>query len=313
MKTPAEVRTTAARRFRASCRRWLAGHLGLPDDSAWPFAVPLGVPSEREVLADPQKTLDWRDAWSAEAESGRLKVAFAVRDWTACGRQTVPERAVFESPEAVARAAGELHTWRRALERASRLVDGEDGLREAVVHAWSVLAEWEDEDFAILLSAFRWLADNPESGLYVRQLPVEGMDTKWLTKPRMTVLRDLLAARWRASGRPVPEAQAFEAFAGLRSRPSSVRMRLLDPADRADSPTSQRRRRKSRSCRFIRESSSFPKTSSRALRSATCRAPSSFSVWARASRSSMPFPGFMRGRSSTGAMPTRGAFRFSRL
>lgn len=81
MKTPAEVRTTAARRFRASCRRWLAGHLGLPDDSAWPFAVPLGVPSEREVLADPQKTLDWRDAWSAEAESGRLKVAFAVRDW----------------------------------------------------------------------------------------------------------------------------------------------------------------------------------------------------------------------------------------
>lgn len=167
MKTPAEVRTTAARRFRASCRRWLAGHLGLPDDSAWPFAVPLGVPSEREVLADPQKTLDWRDAWSAEAESGRLKVAFAVRDWTACGRQTVPERAVFESPEAVARAAGELHTWRRALERASRLVDGEDGLREAVVRAWSVLAEWEDEDFAILLSAFRWLADNPESGLYV--------------------------------------------------------------------------------------------------------------------------------------------------
>ena len=160
MKTPAEVRTTAARRFRASCRRWLAGHLGLPDDSAWPFAVPLGVPSEREVLADPQKTLDWRDAWSAEAESGRLKVAFAVRDWTACGRQTVPERAVFESPEAVARAAGELHTWRRALERASRLVDGEDGLREALVRAWSVLAEWEDEDFAILLSAFRWLADN---------------------------------------------------------------------------------------------------------------------------------------------------------
>lgn len=145
MKTPAEVRTTAARRFRASCRRWLAGHLGLPDDSAWPFAVPLGVPSESEVLADPQKTLDWRDAWSAEAESGRLKVAFAVRDWTACGRQTVPERAVFESPEAVARAAGELHTWRRALERASRLVDGEDGLREAVVRAWSVLAEWEDE------------------------------------------------------------------------------------------------------------------------------------------------------------------------
>ena len=79
MKTPAEVRTTAARRFRASCRRWLAGHLGLPDDSAWPFAVPLGVPSEREVLADPQKTLDWRDAWSAEAESGRLKVFPNVR------------------------------------------------------------------------------------------------------------------------------------------------------------------------------------------------------------------------------------------
>ena len=57
-----------------------------------------------------------------------------------------------------------------ALERASRLVDGEDGLREVVVRA-DVLAEWEDEDFAILLSAFRWFADNPESGLYVRSCP----------------------------------------------------------------------------------------------------------------------------------------------
>ena len=174
MKTPAEVRTTAARRFRASCRRWLAGHLGLPDDSAWPFAVPLGVPSGARGPRRPAEDARLARRMERGGRIGPSQGGLRGGDWTACGRQTVPERAVFESPEAVARAAGELHTWRRALERASRLVDGEDGLREAVVRAWSVLAEWEDEDFAILLSAFRWLADNPESGLYVRQLPVEG-------------------------------------------------------------------------------------------------------------------------------------------
>lgn len=233
MKSPAEIRTAAARRFKASCRKWLGARLGLPDDSLWPLSLSLGMPSEREVLADPRRVLGWRDDWAAEAASGRIRVTFAVRDWTSCGRQNVPERAVFDSPEDVARAAGEARTWKRVLERAGRLVRGRPGLSETVVHAWSVLADWDERDFEILLSAFEWLAQNPASGLYVRQLPVEGMDTKWLTAPRRTALRSLLAAHWRAAGAPVPEAQDFEIFAGLRTKPALLRMRLLDERDRA--------------------------------------------------------------------------------
>ena len=73
MKSPAEIRTVAARRFKASCRKWLGAHLGLPDDSLWPLRLSLGMPSEREVLADPRRVLGWRDDWAAEAaraESG---------------------------------------------------------------------------------------------------------------------------------------------------------------------------------------------------------------------------------------------------
>lgn len=233
MKTPAEVRTIAARRFKASCRRWLAGRLGLPDDSVWPMTVPLGIPSEREVLSNPGKVLAWRDAWMAEVDARRIGVSITSRDWTACGRQTVPDKAVFDSVEDVARAAGEIRTWNRTLERARTLLALRAGIEAEIVHAWSVLADWEDRDFEILLSALEWLAANPKSGLYVRQLPVEGMDTKWLTAPRQTAIKSLLGAWWREAGEPVPEAQDFEAFCGLRTKPSPVRMRLLDPADRA--------------------------------------------------------------------------------
>lgn len=68
-----------------------------------------------------------------------------------------------------------------------------------------------------MLLVLQWLERNPDSGLYIRQLPVRGVDTKWVSKHRRLVERLFSAITGR------------ESF-GLAKPPVLVRVRFLDPA-----------------------------------------------------------------------------------
>jgi hypothetical protein len=90
--------------------------------------------------------------------------------------------------------------------------------------AFDVLADYSESDFARLLRLLSWLFEHPESGLALRQLPVPGIDTKWVDARRKTLLVDWLSALRKGSG-----ALAFYQVCGLRPPPVRVRMRVLCP------------------------------------------------------------------------------------
>ena len=85
----------------------------------------------------------------------------------------------------------------------------------------SEVVEYEDDDVERLVAAVGWLASHPASGIYLRQLPIAGLDTKWLERHRRVVLRLLGAAR---GGDRLVESEL-----GLRRAPTTVRVRILDP------------------------------------------------------------------------------------
>lgn len=233
MKTPAEIRDWAAKRFKSRRAAWLAEALGAPPETEWPQTVSLGMPSERTVLTDPDRVLRWRDAWVAEREKGVRGIAYedTVRLWRTGGTQTVPERAVFESADEVARVAGQGAIWQQALGRARRLLDRWPGIGLCVSKEWALLADWSDLDFEALIRVIDWFIEHPKSGLYLRQLPVEGVDTKWFAEARQKLIVRLLHAVRTAAGEAVSSDDAFEAVCGLRRKPVCVRLRLLDPKD----------------------------------------------------------------------------------
>jgi hypothetical protein len=125
-----------------------------------------------------------------------------------------------------------------------------------------VLAEairLDDDDFNRALGVAAWLAEHPNCGLMPRQLPVEGIGTKWITSHSR--LLTLLVSPDSGSAEPAEpsaasaasvdshltasaeatadtDSQTAEQIAtlnalGLRPRPVYVRVALLDPADRA--------------------------------------------------------------------------------
>ena len=68
-----------------------------------------------------------------------------------------------------------------------------------------------------------WFRGHPRSGLYLRQLDIAGVDTKFIEsrKPLLAQLLDIVIT-------PETAQRSFEARYGLASKPSQIRFRILD-------------------------------------------------------------------------------------
>ncbi len=109
-------------------------------------------------------------------------------------------------------------------------------LAQTIKTEWPVLYEWIykyphkvlafRDDWYGILAVLRWFFDHPRCGLYLRQLDIGGIDTKFIEQ-RKGILTELLNII-------LPEdtidqnAQSFELRYGLRVKPLLVRLRLLD-------------------------------------------------------------------------------------
>lgn len=81
-----------------------------------------------------------------------------------------------------------------------------------------------------VLAVLRWFRAHPRPGIYLRQLDIPDVDTKFIETHR-GLLSQLLDLVLPASAIDVERtgASAFEARYGLRSRPALLRVRILDP------------------------------------------------------------------------------------
>ncbi|MBK1633305.1 hypothetical protein CKO31_21620 [Thiohalocapsa halophila] len=250
---PAAVTTLLRKRWRGGHRRWLDAA------GSWPLTILLHPPTERETARDLAGVRDWIERWTAvdtdPARPGEL--IWTERQWPGLGRQRLPERLLLTGPEQVAVWVGEQARWLRAQERAAGLrrvmaaptmavdqdavsASSEDrapldaaGRALGFGRHFDWLADAPAVDFERLLAVLRWLQEHPDSGLYVRQLPIPGIDTKWIGANRGRLV-DLLGQQQRQAADTGDTAGTdLHALAGLRREPDLLRIRMLDPDLRA--------------------------------------------------------------------------------
>ena len=220
------------------------------DASDWPLRLPLGAPDERRALADPDALRAWLAAWRAHDGPGTL--AHASRRWQTLGRQTLPTHLILDDAATLADAVGQGARWRRLLHRGRTLALGAPERLDAIGTVLPTLADLDDADWTRWRDAADWLAAHPDSGLYPRQLPIAGIDTKTLERWRASLERWLIgngrcdtASGEASNGTPgtVPR-KALDAAVGatsdrfpgtrdalgLRRLPVRLRALALDPA-----------------------------------------------------------------------------------
>lgn len=243
MREPQDLRVRAAAAYRRSAAAW-----AVDPAAAGSARVVLGLapPTEREALSGAQDVAAWAAAWRAWEARHDVVVERRTRSWASLGAQRVPVRAVLTGADAIAAAAGRADDWERARDRATRLLalgrthgssggTGRLALAAAVRSVIGAVASYGDDDVERLLAALAWFADNDASGLYLRQVPVAGMDSKWLERHRrvlrslVPVLRGLDTRAGGPAGAPGPAAPGgLEEALGLRPLPAVCRIRLLD-------------------------------------------------------------------------------------
>jgi hypothetical protein len=142
------------------------------------------------------------------------------------GRNDVARRAFVPTPADALRLIGK-----------ARAADKFHELRTTIVSAFPTLAPWivahplrvlENEDrWDRLLSVLTWLIEHPHSGLYVRQLEIAGVDTKFIENVR-GLLTELLTVILPMPAVAVARGTRFEERFGLKTKPALVRFRILD-------------------------------------------------------------------------------------
>ncbi|WP_241681378.1 Wadjet anti-phage system protein JetD domain-containing protein [Pseudactinotalea terrae] len=215
MVTVEEARAAAVRVYERRHATWATEGPG-----AGPLLdLPLHPPTETTALAASQAVAAWIARWrETEAAFGPGRLEWAPRRWASMGTQVVPARLWLHEPAEVARFGRRLEAWRLASRRAAALLAALPESPEVVVTVQRKLSNavgLDEDDAERLLGVLTWLQQFPDSGLFVRQLPVRGVHTKWIERHR-SLVSSLIGA---ATGHP---------DLGLATRPELLRLRLLD-------------------------------------------------------------------------------------
>ncbi|MGK0720743.1 Wadjet anti-phage system protein JetD domain-containing protein [Leucobacter sp. W1478] len=196
MLTVAAVRQAAREQVTRRLGDWV-GREAAADQAPFTHSFSLKPPTERQALADLPGAKAWVSDWRAEALPVGACLDWETRDWSRIGRQEVPVRIYWESPDSVAKFAGgsTASSWQTARDRAAEAVArfGTSPELGAVLrrHVRTLLA-YSPEEWRQVLDAVAWLSAQAVTGLRPRQLPIRGVDTKWFATHR-SVVTELLA------------------------------------------------------------------------------------------------------------------------
>jgi hypothetical protein len=143
------------------------------------------------------------------------------------GRNRIPDRIAVPTEADALKLIG----MERTAERFEQLCHSSE-------RSFPILAKWlarkpfvaldRDRDWSRILAVLAWFRDHPNSNLYLRQLDIEGVDTKFI-ESRKPLLGELLAVVLeRTADLQSGASQTFEQRYGLKGKPPLVRFRALD-------------------------------------------------------------------------------------
>lgn len=151
-------------------------------------------------------------------------VLTARRRWAHVGTVDIPTHLKFEEAADVARFAGLSSEWDVATSRVDDLRSRwpDTRLTEGVFRS---IANASETDWAGVIATLEWTDRNNPSGLFVRQIPIPGVDTKWVQQ-KWSLIRKLSAAGARLSSEPLGELRDIEPMTFTRILDESLRAQI---------------------------------------------------------------------------------------
>jgi hypothetical protein len=214
---------------------WRKGRLlsaPLTGEAPFPLRVPLKHPGPRELGEQYGAVRAWIDSLVSQAGSAGARtygLEWREVNHRQLGRNRLPVAAVFEQAEDAFRFIGKQKQADRFGALSRQILERFPELGDWLARKPLIAVEYE-ESWPRLMAVLQWLRDHPRPRIYIRQLEIAGVDTKFVERHKK-LLAELLdvvlpagAVDERASG-----VAGFERRYGFLAKPARVRFRLLDP------------------------------------------------------------------------------------
>lgn len=211
-------------------RLWDRGDLlraAVSNDVAWPVRLRLKTPSPADLSDRFDAVRDW-----VRAVAATQHVRIDWRDWNhrVQGSQRLPAAVWVDTLQAALAVVGK----ERQVERFKALWERTAGTQPSLL-AWISKRPLQALDLADrwerLLAVVAWLQAHPRPGVYLRQVDVRGVDSKFI-EANLAVLTELLNMALtppEINAGAIGSAQFASRF-GFLDKPVRIRFRLLDPA-----------------------------------------------------------------------------------
>lgn len=203
-------------------KRWDSGQL-LAERNGFPLELALRQPTVAEMGEQFEQVRTWIRALEAQSGAG-YEIVWREINHRQLGRNSVPDQVIIRTFDAAVHLAGKQGAVREFDRLAALTLAQFPALSAWIARRPLVLIERAGE-WERVLACVQWFVDHPQSGLYLRQLDIAGVDSKFI-EARKPLLAELLNAVMPV----VAEARQFEARYGLRAKPATIRFRILDPA-----------------------------------------------------------------------------------
>ena len=184
-------------------------------------------PKARDIKENYQKALDFAQVWLKTRD---LQVETTVITTKLMGSQTMPKAVIFEDNSAFALFIGKSRAYEKALYLLSLIVENYPRLILFAYKKAKTFLNYLDE-MERLLSVVSYVKNHKRPGIYLRELDLPCIDTKFI-EHHQGILGELLdeVLEREAIDEHYGKGSDFARRYGFLDKPGQVRFRLLDPS-----------------------------------------------------------------------------------
>ena len=230
--TPAGLKDRLRKRWDRG--EFLSATVSTPDQPLFPMRIPLKGPTARELAEDFASVRDWAAAWRKQ---NAVDLEWRETNHRLFGQNALPVAAILTGMDDVVGILGTRAQWERFRALTETTRERQPALLQWLgrrpLQALDLAGDWDR-----LLAVTEWLRAHPRPGIYIRQMTVPGVHTKFVEVHRKVLSEWLdLTLPGEAIDPSARGAAGFVRRYGFREKPERIRIRFLD---RECAPISER-------------------------------------------------------------------------